>query len=91
MAIRYSDAARADLASIVAYRIVHPLPDPMGFVRSLRETIAHLEMIGHPGRKGRVPGTLEWVILRMPYIAVFTRKTGAVKVFRILHGAQQWP
>jgi toxin ParE1/3/4 len=91
MAIRYSDAASADLASIIAYRIVHPLPDPMGFVHSLRETIARLDLIGHPGRKGRVPGALEWVIPRTHYIAVFTRAPGAVKIFRILHGAQQWP
>jgi plasmid stabilization system protein ParE len=27
----------------------------------------------------------------MPYIAVFTREACVVKIFRILHGAQQWP
>ncbi len=91
MAIRYSDAARADLAGIIAYRIAQPLPDPLGFVRSLRDTIARLDSISHPGRKGRVPGTMEWVIPGMPYIAVFIREAGAVKVYRILHGAQQWP
>ena len=89
MAIRYSDAARADLASIIAYRIAQPLPDPLGFARSLRDTIARLNSISHPGREGRVVGTLEWVIPRMPYIAVFTRENGMVKIFRILHGAQQ--
>ena len=91
MAIRYSDAAMADLASIIAYRIAQSLPDPLEFVRSLRDIIARLNSISHPGRKGRVPGTLEWVIPRMPYIAVFTSEAGAVKVFRILHGAQHWP
>lgn len=91
MAIHYSDAARADVAGIIAYLLAQPQPDPLGFVRSLRAAIARLDSISHPGRKGRVPGTLEWVIPRMPFIAIFTREAGAVKVFHILHGAQQWP
>jgi toxin ParE1/3/4 len=91
MAIKYSDAAKADLASIIAYRIAQPLPDPLGFVHSLRDMIVRLDSISHPGRKGRVTGTREWVIPRMPYIAVFTREACVVKIFRILHGAQQWP
>lgn len=91
MAIRYLDAAKADVMSIVALRIAQPLPDPMGFARSLRATIARLDSISHPGRKGRVSGTLEWVITGTPYIAVFRRDVGGLKVYRVLHGAQQWP
>lgn len=91
MAIRYMDEARADLASIILYRIEQPLPDPAGFVRVLRQKIIHLDAIEHPGRKGRVPGTMEWVLTGLPYIAVFRRDGNDVKIYRVLHGAQQWP
>lgn len=91
MAIRYMDAAKADLASIILYRIEQPLPDPVGFAHALRQKIAHLDAIEHPGRKGRVPGTTEWVLTGLPYIAVFRREGQVVKVYRVLHGAQQWP
>ncbi|MBW4049451.1 MAG: type II toxin-antitoxin system RelE/ParE family toxin [Proteobacteria bacterium] len=91
MAIRYMDEARADLASIILYRIEQPLPDPVGFVGVLRQKISHLDTIDHPGRKGRVPGTKEWVLTGLPYIAVFRREGNDVKIYRVLHGAQQWP
>lgn len=91
MAIRYMDEAKADLSGIILYRIAQPLPDPIGFVRALRQKIAHLDAIEHPGRKGRVPGTTEWVLTGLPYIAIFRRDGKDVKVYRVLHGAQQWP
>lgn len=91
MVIRYTDEAKADLASIILYRIDQPLPDPVGFVRALRQKITHLDAIEHPGRKGRVPGTTEWVLTGLPYIAVFRRDGSVVKIYRVLHGAQQWP
>jgi len=91
MVIRYMDEAKADLASIIAYRVEQPLPDPIGFVRALRQKITHLGAIDHPGRKGRMPGTMEWVLTGLPYIAVFRRDGDVVKIYRVLHGAQQWP
>lgn len=91
MAIRYTDEAKADLASIILYRIEQLLPDPVGFVRALRQKITHLDTITHPGRKGRVPGTSEWVLTGLPYIAVFRRDGSDVNIYRVLHGAQQWP
>ena len=91
MAIRYTDEARSDLASIILYRIEQLLPNPVGFVRALRQKITHLDAIEHPGRKGRVPSTMEWVLTGLPYIAVFRRDADDVKIYRVLHGAQQWP
>ena len=91
MTIRYADEAKVDLASLIGYRIEQSLPDPIGFARALRKKIAHLDEIEHPGRVGRVPGTTEWVLSGLPYIAVFRREGKVVKVYRVLHGARQWP
>ncbi|PIV32655.1 MAG: type II toxin-antitoxin system RelE/ParE family toxin [Lysobacterales bacterium CG02_land_8_20_14_3_00_62_12] len=91
MVVRYTDEAKIDLAQIIRFRIEQPLPDPVGFVRSLRQKITHLYAIDHPGRKGRVSGTTEWVLTGLPYIAVFRRDGDELKIFRVLHGARRWP
>lgn len=91
MVIRYTDEAEADLLAIIDYGIDHDLPDPVAYTRTLRSHMKHLEDIKHPGRKGRVVDTTEWVVSGTPYLAVFIRDNGATTILRVLHGAQQWP
>lgn len=55
------------------------------------EILQRLGRFPESGRIGRVAGTRELVIVRMPYIAAYQVGSGAVLVLRILHGSQQWP
>jgi len=43
------------------------------------------------GRVGRIAGTRELVINGMPYVAAYAVTETAVRVLRVLHGAQEWP
>ncbi len=43
------------------------------------------------GRPGRVEGTRELIIDRTPYIATYRISGNAIRILRVLHGAQQWP
>ncbi|AVA23827.1 type II toxin-antitoxin system RelE/ParE family toxin (plasmid) [Rhizobium sp. CB3171] len=43
------------------------------------------------GRPGRIAGTRELVITGTPYIAAYVVTETAVRILRVLHGAQQWP
>lgn len=43
------------------------------------------------GRTGRLEGTRELVIQRTPYIAAYRIDREAVRILRVLHGAQEWP
>lgn len=47
----------------------------------------------HPrmGRVGRVKGTREMIIARIPFIAIYRIKANRIEILRILYGAQQWP
>jgi toxin ParE1/3/4 len=47
----------------------------------------------HPysGRKGRVEGTRELVISRMPYIAAYVVEEGYIAILAVLHHARKWP
>lgn len=43
------------------------------------------------GRPGRVFGTRELVISGTPYIAAYIVTENAIRILRVLHGAQRWP
>jgi len=43
------------------------------------------------GRQGRIEGTRELVISRTPYIVSYRVLDNAVRILRVLHGAQLWP
>ena len=53
--------------------------------------ISGLEKYPQRGRKGRVEGTLELVIIHTPYIAVYRLHGGVIQILRILHSSQKWP
>lgn len=44
--------------------------------------------ISRRGKKGRVAGTMELVILRTPYIAVYVKKGALLRIIKILHGSE---
>jgi len=66
MAIRYTEEAEADLMGIIDYGIDNDQPDPVAYVRTLRQRFQTLDVNRVPGRKGRVPGTKEWVVTVRP-------------------------
>ena len=51
----------------------------------------NLEDWPETGRVGRVDGTRELVISGTPYVVVYGLANGDVIVWRVLHGAMQWP
>jgi addiction module RelE/StbE family toxin len=91
MRLRYEADARADLLNILDYGIDNNLSHPVAYMLGLRERLAHLADIEHPGRKGRVANTREWVVSGTPYIAVYQIAGDTLTILRVLHGAQRWP
>ncbi|WP_071633195.1 type II toxin-antitoxin system RelE/ParE family toxin [Brucella cytisi] len=43
------------------------------------------------GWVGRIAGTRELVLNGTPYVAAFAVTQSAVRILRVLHGAQEWP
>jgi addiction module RelE/StbE family toxin len=68
--------------------------DPLAAVfvdERIMEQTATLEQFPQCGRQGRVVGTRELVVSRTPFIVVYSVQERAVRILRILHGAQSWP
>ena len=58
---------------------------------SLYEAPATLLTFPRRGWFGKKEGTRELVMSPLPYIVVYTVRSDALYVVRILHRAQQWP
>jgi plasmid stabilization system protein ParE len=88
MRLRWTPSAADDLASIHTYLSEH-LPDlAQSTVRLIYSAVRSLRLFPGRGRFGEEPGTLEFVLPRLPYIIVYRTTTQVVEVIRIFHGAQ---
>ena len=57
----------------------------------IRGAIARLAMHPEMGRAGRIAGTRELVIPRLPYVAAYRISDGVVDALTIFHAARRWP
>jgi addiction module RelE/StbE family toxin len=97
MRIRWTDPAETDLFEICEY-IARDNPAAAERVgRRLLSAVDSLAAQPRLGRPGRVAGTRELVIPRLPYIAIYRITEAAhstaseVEVLRVLHGARRRP
>jgi toxin ParE1/3/4 len=97
MRVRWTDPAQTDFLQILAY-IARDNPaaaERVGW--RLLSAIDGLAAQPRLGRPGRVAGTRELVIPRLPYVAIYriveaARATASeVEVLRVIHGARRWP
>lgn len=91
MRLAWSRAARADLLAIADYIELDNPPAARAVLERIDRQVARL--VDHPelGRRGRVAGTRELVIVPYPYIVVYRLAGEAVQVLRVLHQRRQWP
>lgn len=54
-------------------------------------TESQLKQFPQSGREGRVFGTLELVIPKLPYIVTYRIKGGQLEILRVYHAARLWP
>lgn len=86
----WSEDAETDLDSITEYIARDDVMAAIGMRDEIEGQIERLREFPLSGRKGRMEGTRELVVVRTPFIVVYTA-SAAVEIIRILHGAQQWP
>ena len=91
MNVRYTRQALGHLADIRAY-IAQDRPGAAAAVGvGIRAAVSHLVQFPEAGRSGRVDGTRELVVPRLPFIVAYRIKEKHIDVLAILHAARKWP
>lgn len=83
--------ARADRRAIIEHIA---LDNPAAAIdNDERITAQANRLLAHPqiGRRGRVQGTRELVIVQAPYLAIYRQSGDVIEILRVLHQRQAWP
>jgi toxin ParE1/3/4 len=89
--LKWTRAASRDLESVERY-ISRDNPDAA--IDTVLEIIRRVEILAeHPGmgRPGRVEGTRELVLGRLPYVVPYIHQGDTVIILRVVHRAMKWP
>jgi toxin ParE1/3/4 len=90
MKLAFDDAALADLEGIYDWIARDSSRSAKSVVDRIFASIEELASFPYIGRPGRDEGTREWVIPRLPYIAVYEvdARREEVLIIAVFHGAQ---
>lgn len=91
MRIRWTPSAAENLQQIKEYLNEHNPGFAESTVLEIYEAVKSLKALPRRGRIGRVEGTRELVLLRLPYIVVYRVHEEAVEILHIWHAAQNRP
>jgi toxin ParE1/3/4 len=92
MRIEWTTLADADLRHIHAHIKGDSPKAAVAVLASIRRAVrGQLATSPFSGRIGRVDGTRELVVPRLPYIVAYRVTDTAIQILRVLHGAQRWP
>ena len=91
MQLRWTPAARRNLQSVHDFIAGDNPGAAVGIVLEIVRQVAMLAQYPALGRPGRVEGTRELVISRLPYIVPYNVAGDMVRVLGVLHGSMKWP
>src|SRR5215212_3982445 len=91
MQIVWTQAARAEANDIFQYLVERNPQTAEKTATAILTGVEKLADFPRLGRPGRVEGTRELVITRLPYIVVYAVGDMQITVLRVLRGAQAWP
>jgi toxin ParE1/3/4 len=91
MEIRWSPEAAADFTAMIQYIRQDNSSAALRVARTIYQTVAQLKVFPNRGRSGRVDGTRELPLPRLPFVIVYRVGESAIEIARVLHGAQRWP
>jgi toxin ParE1/3/4 len=91
MKIEWSRFALADRDEIFNYIEAESPKAAVRIDACFVEQVKSLMAFPNRGRQGRIAGTRELVITTTPYIVTYCVGNDAIRILRVLHGAQAWP
>ncbi len=89
--VEWLPAAQRDFDDLVDYIAADHPSAAIAQGDEIEEQVSLLRDHPQMGRPGRVKGTRELVIVTSPFIVAYRIKGKAIRILRVLHGAQLWP
>lgn len=91
MRVKWLRGALRNLHQAVDYIAQDNLVAASAVAEGIGECATRLEQHPHMGRPGRLKGTRELIVPRLPYVIRYRIKAETVEILRIHHMAQRWP
>lgn len=90
--VEWTREAEKDLENILTYYLAEAgLSVASAIFVRIKEQVGALKLFPHRCRPGRVADTREYVLHRLPYIAVVQVGEDTVSVLNIIHTARKYP
>jgi toxin ParE1/3/4 len=89
--IEWLDRAERDLDHAIEHILADNPAAALSVHAAIRRAVERLATYPEIGRIGRVAGTRELVIPRLPYVVVYRVRETRVQILRLLHTARRWP
>ena len=91
MNVIWTGPANNDLNSIYEYIAADNPIAAVSVLEAIYSLAENLFDMPRRGREGRVPGTYELVLTKLPYTIVYRVANGRVEILRVIHHARLWP
>lgn len=91
MRVIWSERALSDLSAIEAYIARDNPAAASGVKQRVMAEVRNLDGLPLMGRPGRVHGTRELVITRLPYIVAYRVTEDHGTIIAVIHGTRKWP
>jgi toxin ParE1/3/4 len=90
--VEWTNEAEQDLETVLTYylEVAGPRVANAIYIR-VKEQVGSLKLFPHRCRPGRVAGSKEYVLHRLPYIAVVDIGHDTVSVLNFIHTARKYP
>jgi addiction module RelE/StbE family toxin len=90
MEVLWLEGAITDLEEIYAYIAARNPSVAPRVAETLLDSAARLAAHPRLGRSGRIDGTRELVVPRLPFVIVYRVLEQNVEVLRVIHGRRDW-
>lgn len=91
MRIVWQDRAESDLEGIAEHIMETDPSAALRVVSAIRDATRMLAEHPGIGRTGRVDGTRELVIPRLPYILPYQVEDRVIRILAVMHTSRKWP
>ena len=91
MQVQYTRLAISDLTQAYKYISSDSLPNARLTIGRIEKSIETLLSYPLLGKKGRVAGTREFVVVNTPFVVIYRVKVGVLQILSILHASKKYP